>query len=144
MRRISSANACFWFLLLLSCYRHLALFPAVSQIQYHSVRAEYLSGRTQVAKPLAAGLTASTTSTRARARPRLSATAISAERRISAGNKTAAEVAHSTSTGIEKRTKSIRQISTKPKSQLSEPHLSKGSSGNPATKEIVSTPLEFF
>ena len=144
MNQISLQTRASGFLPLLSCLKHLALFPAVSQIQYHSVRAEYLSGRTQVAKPLAAGLTAPTTSTRAKVRSRLSAAAISAERRKSAGNKlasTAAEVPHQM--GIEKRTESIRQILTKPKSQPSKPHLSKGSFGKPTTKEIVSTPLNF-
>ena len=123
MNQISLQTRASGFLPLLSCHKHLALFPAVSQIQYHSVRAEYLSGRTQVAKPLAAGLTVPTTSARVKARPRLSAAAISAERRKSAGNKlasTAAEVPHQM--GIEKRRESIRQIS---KSQPSKPHLSK-------------------
>lgn len=136
----------FHFLPLLSCHKHPTLFPAVSQIQYYSARADFIPGRTQVAKPLAAvsaGLTAATTSTRTK--PRLSAAITSAERRKSAKLTSTVDVLAKVpcQVGIEKRTVSVRHISTKPKSQPLKPHLSKEPSEKPTAKEIVSMPLKF-
>ncbi|KAL9713162.1 hypothetical protein Ac2012v2_004403 [Leucoagaricus gongylophorus] len=96
-------------------------------------------GRTQVAKPLAAvsaGLTAATTSTRTK--PRLSAAITSAERRKSAKLTSTVDVLAKVpcQVGIEKRTVSVRHISTKPKSQPLKPHLSKEPSEKPTAKEI--------